>query len=83
MSKPSNSANSQRQRLLKHFKEVGCITTVESREQLGIMSPAPRVQELRALGYDITLLWVNQIDCTGQPHRAGLYVYNMEADNDE
>lgn len=51
-----NSAQNQRLKLLDNLLEHNSITTSEAREKLDIMSPAPRILELRAKGYLIDTL---------------------------
>lgn len=46
-----NSAHNQRLKLLDWLQEKNSITTAQARECLDIMSPAPRVLELRKAGY--------------------------------
>lgn len=51
-------------------------TTVELRHELGIMMPAARVHELRALGYSIETIKVTSITPDGIKHKAvAMYVY--------
>ena len=59
------SAHAQRQRLLKFLIEAGSVTTVYARDSLGIMSPAPRVLELRERGYNINTEHVDSTDSLG------------------
>lgn len=49
-------------------------TTVELR-QLNILSPAPRVQELREMNFDIETDWAYFNDSDGNEHRIGEYHY--------
>lgn len=49
----------QRERLAKYFKAHRKVDTLEIREKLGILSPAPRVLELRALGYNIETKFID------------------------
>lgn len=46
-----NSSFNQRIKLLDWLFELGSITTAQAREHLDIMSPAPRIMELRKQGY--------------------------------
>lgn len=64
-----NSAQAQRQRLTAALIELDGITTIYAREVLGIMSPAPRVQELRARGFKIITERVDDTDSLGVIHR--------------
>ena len=52
-----NSAINQRKKLLDYMREHSSITTAEAREKLDIMSPAPRIMELRKRGCNIVTVW--------------------------
>lgn len=69
-----NSASSQRQRLMEWLKGIGSITTIEARSLLDIMAPAPRIFELRAIGYDIATVWTNGTTDQGKKHRVARYI---------
>jgi hypothetical protein len=76
-----NTSHSQRSRIIAWFNETKpCLTTTEARQKLGIMSPASRIFELKRMGHKISLLWTNQVDTNGVPHRAGEYVYFGKGD---
>jgi len=71
-----NSPIAQRARILSWFLNISPrLSTLEAREELGIMSPACRVMELRDMGHDIITDWEQQVDVTGTNHRVGVYVY--------
>ena len=70
-----NSTASQRARLLKNFEVCPRLSTMEAREQLGILLPCGRVLELRQKGYLIDTHWIVEPDSNGVVHRVGLYVY--------
>lgn len=70
----NNSTASQRVTLLEHLKKHGSITTLQARQVLGVMSPAPRIKELREAGYSIITIRVIDVDSAGIKHRQGLYV---------
>lgn len=59
-----NSAHNQRLKLLDWLFERGNISTSEARENLDIMSPAPRIMELKRAGY----LIVTITDSWTSPH---------------
>jgi hypothetical protein len=59
-----NSAHNQRLKLLDWLFERGNISTSEARENLDIMSPAPRIMELKRAGYSI----VTVTDSWTSPH---------------
>lgn len=75
----NNSTASQRVTLLEHLKKYGSITTLQARQVLGVMSPAPRMKELREAGYSIITERVLDADSTGREHRQGLYVLCVAA----
>lgn len=70
----NNSAASQRVALLQYLKQYGSITTLQARQVLAVMSPAPRIKELRDAGYLIITERIVDTDSTGKKHRQGLYV---------
>lgn len=70
----SQSLPVQRAHLLKWLQGRGRITTLQARNELGIMHPAARIQELRESGYIIETYWQLEADTTGKQHKQGLYV---------
>lgn len=70
-----NSCASQRARILKIFETCPRLSTMEARDTYGIMSPAPRIKELRKQGYKIDTHRITESDANGVPHRMGLYVF--------
>lgn len=67
----------QRQRLLTALTEAGSsgITTIQARHQLNILSPAPRVHELRHwYGHNIQTIWTTETTPEGYAHRVARYV---------
>jgi hypothetical protein len=78
----SNTSRSQRQRILKHFHENPQLSTIEAREQYGILHPCGRVMELRRKGHRIDTHWISAPDTNGVPHRVGLYVYQGDNGDD-
>lgn len=64
-----NSTNNQQAKLLDYLIEHGSITTAQARKELDVMSPAPRIMELKALGYSIVTLCDNWISDHGINHR--------------
>ena len=76
MRRNDNTKINQRARILAWFDQSSPrLSTIDSRERLGIMSLAPRIMELRRQGHKITTEWVTQRDVTGTTHRNGIYVY--------
>ncbi|MCV6614968.1 MAG: helix-turn-helix domain-containing protein [Cellvibrionaceae bacterium] len=73
----SNSTTAQRDRLRLALEQAGPkgITTLEAREGLDIMAPAPRIYELRHnYGYEIATLPGDGKNAQGNRHRCGRYV---------
>lgn len=79
--KKSTSTESQRSLLLDHLKK-GPLTTIQARDELGVMSPAPRVMELRRQGHNIITLRTETVDRTGTKHREGQYVLLTEEERE-
>lgn len=73
-----NSAFNQRLKLLDWLFERGSITTSEAREHLDIMSPAPRIMELKRAGYLIVTVWDNWTSEHGIKHRIARYVLTQK-----
>lgn len=73
----STCTAAQRVRLLDRLREVANrgITTIEAREELDIMHPAARVQELRQrLQVNIQTVWTRDINAQGHAHKTARYV---------
>ncbi len=64
--KDTTAAN-QRAIVIQALRD-GNKTTIELREKYGVMSPAPRVIELRALGYSILTIRVKAVTPDGVMH---------------
>ena len=69
-----NSTLNQRLKLLDWLFEHGSITTAQAREKLDVMSPAPRIMELKRDGYLIVTLITSWTSVYGIKHRIGRYV---------
>ncbi|HRH77923.1 MAG TPA: helix-turn-helix domain-containing protein [Cellvibrionaceae bacterium] len=79
----TTNRRAQQQRLLKTLIEKGSITTVEARQELNVMSPAPRILELRAQGHWIVTEYVTVVDQYGYVHRGvAKYVLIVQARRD-
>jgi hypothetical protein len=74
----NDTLEAQRARLIDRLRIAPC-TTTELRNQHSIMHPAGRIKELRKLGHDISLEWIEQYDAAGVPHRAGIYCLTEES----
>lgn len=63
----------QRKKLIKAL-ESGPLTTLQAREQLGIMHPGGRINELRNRGFNIITHRCINYDVSGQAHKVAKYV---------
>lgn len=70
----NNSTSGQRQAILEWLQERGSLSTIQARDELGIMSPAARVMELREQEEPIVTQWTTTFDRTGTKHREAKYV---------
>lgn len=70
----TTNATAQRARLLAYLRNVGPITTLQARNELGVMHPSARLLELRKAGYNIQSLRSWDTDAAGNRHWQGLYV---------
>lgn len=70
-----NSKASQRTRILNYFQSSPNLSTLQARNELGILHPGGRIMELRKKGHEILTQWIFEPDNTGVIHRIGLYVY--------
>ncbi|MEP7247633.1 MAG: helix-turn-helix domain-containing protein [Gammaproteobacteria bacterium] len=75
--KSSNSAAAQRARTLEALGS-GPKSTIELRRNWDILSPAPRIKELRERGYPILTNWVQHATDCGKLHRVAHYVLHSE-----
>lgn len=72
--KAYSTADGDRRAILKYLIEYVRLTTLQAREELGVMSPAPRVLELRRMGYNIVTKRRYERDITGRNHYQAEYV---------
>ena len=75
------SADTQRNKLLRYIRDHGSINTFQARE-VGCMSPAPRVMELRAQGCNIVANYMTIEDKEGVKHK-GVAVYTLDGGKHE
>lgn len=54
------------------------ITTIQARDELNVMHPAARIQELRESGIRIETIWTTSINTQGKKHRNARYVLMSE-----
>ena len=71
----------QCERILRHFKDYGSITSREAMNEYGIMRLASRISDLRKLGYDITVTTETSKNRYGEP--TSYARYSMEVSSDE
>ena len=69
------SCSSQRAIILKHFSDCPRLSTIQARDEYGILHPCGRIMELRKKGHIIDTHWTSEPDGNGVLHRIGLYVY--------
>ena len=67
----------QQNQILKYLVIHETMTTIEARA-LGIMSPAPRIMELRRDKWPIGMSWYKQVDHAGVEHKQGQYYLPTE-----
>ena len=72
---PSKSKATERTRIVDHLRKYHKLTTIDSREKLGIMNPAQRVSELIKKGAPIGKDYTMQTDSTGARHRVRVYIW--------
>lgn len=69
---PGLSERARQQRALLEALQRGPVSTLDARA-MGIMHPAGRAQDLRALGFSIETEIVTAWDEAHRPHRSGRY----------
>lgn len=75
----TTTAHTQRLQILEHLRHHS-LTTQQARQDLCIMSPAPRVLELRRQNYNIVTEWTVYEDSQGK-HSIAKYVLLAGGDN--
>ena len=63
----SPASIAQRERFLRALR-LGTVNTFDARDRLGILMPAARIFELRALGYEIDVDYRRAVDRDGVEH---------------
>ena len=81
LNKTSNdvSTSTQRAQILSYLNEHGSATTLDIRNKLHILSPAPRILELRERGELICTARVNQPTPDGKSHYIAKYILERGA----
>ena len=72
---PGNSTQVQRQRILLWLQSQP-LTTLQARQELDVMHPTARVQEIRQHGHHIETIQVKDLSPSGKFHRVARYVLN-------
>lgn len=75
LNKVHSTASNDRKAILKHLDKYHSLTTLQAREELGVMSPAPRILELRRAGHRIITHRRYKRDITGRNHYQAEYVF--------
>lgn len=78
----NQSSSAQRKRILNRLRNVGSggMTTIQAREDLDVMAPAPRIFELRNLGHEIVTIRDCDENAQGNNHPCARYVLVAEID---
>ena len=76
---PSQEAQAHQRNLILDALRCAPLTTIAARTDLGIMSPAARVMELRRAGHNIETVRCTVWDSEGRAHRSAEYVLRGEA----
>ena len=74
MKKYSTDSKSQRARLLEWLL-ISTITTLQARQELDIMNPSARIQELVAAGHNIVSS--RTVDDSGKAKHSGVAIYAL------
>ncbi|XPF93848.1 helix-turn-helix domain-containing protein [Colwellia sp. RE-S-Sl-9] len=77
------SAASQRVQILEYLEKYGSATTLQIRDELHILSPAPRILELRAQGHNIETYRVNEKTPDNKAHSVAKYVLLSDINIDD
>lgn len=63
----------QNNRILRHFEEIGSITSAEAMQEYGIYRLASRISDLRRMGFDIKKETVKGVNRFGEPTHYAKY----------
>lgn len=61
-----NKRPTQRDRILRHMKDIGGITQAEAMSEYGVMRLASRISEIKDLGYPVKREWVHNLNRYGE-----------------
>lgn len=70
----------QTERILRHLKDYGSITSLEAMNEYGIMRLASRICDLKAMGYDIRSESTKSVNRYGEPIWYATYKLQEECD---
>ena len=70
----------QTERIIRHLKDYGSITSLEAMNEYGIMRLASRICDLKNRGYDIKSLSTKSVNRYGEPIRYATYMLEGEDD---
>lgn len=65
----------QNERIIRHLKDYGSITSFEALNEYGIMRLASRICDLKAKGYDIRSELKKSVNRYGEPVRYAVYEF--------
>lgn len=68
----------QNDRILRHLREVGGITSAEAMTEYGVYRLASRISDLRRMGYDIEKETVKAKNRYGEPTAFARYTMKQE-----
>ena len=69
----------QNERIIRHLKDYGSITSLEAINEYGILRLASRICDLKAMGYDIKSESARSVNRYGEPIRYARYSLNGKA----
>lgn len=79
-SEKGETGMTQNERILRHFKDYGSITSLEAMKEYGIMRLASRISDLRKLGYEITVTTEKSKNRYGEPTSYARYSLEVHDD---
>lgn len=66
----------QNERIIRHLKDYGSITSFEAMQEYGIMRLASRIFDLKKMEYDIRSELIKSVNRYGEPIRYARYLLN-------
>lgn len=77
------SGISQCERIIRHLRDYGSITSLEAMQEYGIMRLASRINDLKRLGYDINAVMESAKNRYGEPTSYARYYLQQDGSRDE